>query len=72
MDKSYSLNIFNFFKNSFLIQDYKFDQILDSQIDTKKFPFFEMDYPYFSQLKNQTFCFTTDYGLVVLDLKDLY
>ena len=47
------------------------NEIKDQPVDPKNKPFFEMDYPYFSILNEEMFCFTTDYGVVAIDLSTL-
>lgn len=44
----------------------------DENIDLKNKPFFEMDYAYFSLINERMICFTTDYGLVGIELSNFH
>lgn len=72
IDKRHQINIFNFNSRSFICNDINFKYLKDIPKSLLKMRFFEMEYPYYSCIKGDFFCFTTDYGIVGLNMQSQF
>jgi hypothetical protein len=66
IDKQSKINIYDYSKNGFICNDINFNDLEKSTIVS--YPFFEMEYPYFSIINKNMFVFTIDFGIVVIDI----
>lgn len=67
IDKQNSINIMDYETGKFIINDIPLREIENINEELRKLRTFEMEYPYFSCVTDSAYCFTTDFGIFVIN-----
>lgn len=67
IDKKNQINILDFETGKFIINDISLRDTENLTDELKKIRTFEMEYPYFSCVNESLYCFTTDFGVFVVN-----
>lgn len=70
IDKKNQINILDYDTGNFVINDISLRDTENLTDDLKKLRTFEMEYPYFSAISDNVYCFTTDFGIFVINYQN--